>query len=260
MQGMFVGDDETPGVPPARYLQTHMKTRVAILNPGVMGYSPEQYYYSLIAFADRFRPQFVIVSVFVNDVNNKIEEVASRGVGDWEAGKYWLEKIGRVLPGTPVALPDRAWLLMSGVCSESGIPVTTPASSRIPWKSRACCIWTRWRISNRRTPEAAERGASGRAGDRRAASCSTTTSVTHTSRRPARRCGPPPWAAGSSGSWRMEISTIGPPTPSAKLQAIRKGEKPRGDTGTWLLMREDGIVWAMRSLANHLILGPGISL
>ena len=63
------------------------------MNTGVLGYSPEQYYYSLIAFADRFRPHFVIVSVFVNDFNHNLSEALSRGVGDWEEGKYWLDKI-----------------------------------------------------------------------------------------------------------------------------------------------------------------------
>jgi hypothetical protein len=73
-------------------LQDHLKTRVSILNTGVLGYSPEQYYYSLIAFTDRFRPHFVVVSVVPNDFG-KFTEVELRGVGDWQEGKYWLEKI-----------------------------------------------------------------------------------------------------------------------------------------------------------------------
>ena len=44
-----------------------MKTKVSILNTGHLGYSPEQYYYSLVEYADRFRPHFVVVSVFSND-------------------------------------------------------------------------------------------------------------------------------------------------------------------------------------------------
>jgi lysophospholipase L1-like esterase len=91
MQGMFIGDDETPPECLRRHLQRQLKTRVSILNTGVMGYSPEQYYYSLLAFADRFRPHFVVVSVFANDFGNAAD-VAGRGVGDWQEGKYWLQK------------------------------------------------------------------------------------------------------------------------------------------------------------------------
>jgi len=92
MQGMFLGDDETPPECLKRYLQNHLKTRASILNTGVLGYSPEQYYYSLIAFSDRFHPQFVVVSVVANDFGN-FADVEMRGVGDWQEGKYWLEKI-----------------------------------------------------------------------------------------------------------------------------------------------------------------------
>jgi hypothetical protein len=92
MQGMFLGDDKTPPECLKRYLQDHLKTRVSILNTGVLGYSPEQYYYSLIAFTDRFHPHFVVVSVVANDFGN-LYDVVTRGEGDWKEGKYWLEKI-----------------------------------------------------------------------------------------------------------------------------------------------------------------------
>ncbi len=92
MQGLFIGDSETPPECLRRYLRDHLKTKVSILNTGVMGYSPEQYYYSLIAFADRFRPQFVVVSVFLNDFGHT-PDVGDRGIADWPEGKYWLEKI-----------------------------------------------------------------------------------------------------------------------------------------------------------------------
>jgi len=92
MQGMFIGDTETPPECLGRYLQAHLKTTVSILNTAVLGYSPEQYYASLIAFADRFRPHFVIVSVFLNDFGY-MGDVGDRGIGDWPEGKYWLEKI-----------------------------------------------------------------------------------------------------------------------------------------------------------------------
>jgi len=90
MQGMFLGDAETPPECLRRYLRRELATRVSILNAGVMGYSPEQYYYSLTAFAGRFRPDFVVVSVFANDFGNDAD-VAGRGVGDWPEGRYWLQ-------------------------------------------------------------------------------------------------------------------------------------------------------------------------
>ena len=92
MQGMFIGDDETPPECLRRYLHDRLKRRVSILNTGVMGYSPEQYYYSLIAFADRFQPQFVVVSVFANDFGDAFTLLA-RGKADWPEARYWLNKI-----------------------------------------------------------------------------------------------------------------------------------------------------------------------
>ena len=95
MQGMFIGDRETPPECLRSYLEDQLETRASILNAGVLGYSPEQYYYSLLAFADRFRPHFVVVSVFTNDFGD-LYEVATRGRGDWEEGKYWLDRIVQV--------------------------------------------------------------------------------------------------------------------------------------------------------------------
>jgi hypothetical protein len=92
MQGMFIGDEVTPPECLGRYLEAHLKKKVSILNAGVLGYSPEQYYYSLLAYADRFRPHFVIVSVFTNDFGD-IHQVPTKGRGDWDEGKYWLDKI-----------------------------------------------------------------------------------------------------------------------------------------------------------------------
>jgi hypothetical protein len=92
MEGMLVGDDETPPESLRRYLTEEQKTRVSILNTGVLGYSPEQYYYSLVAFAYRFRPHFVVVSLFTNDFGD-LHGVPTDGAGDWEEGKYWLDKI-----------------------------------------------------------------------------------------------------------------------------------------------------------------------
>ena len=91
MQGTFVGDDQTP---PAR-LQVELRARlgkpVAILDTGHLGYCPEHYYNTLRDFADRFRPRFVVVAVYINDFGEEPEVL--RGEGDWIEEKYWLEKI-----------------------------------------------------------------------------------------------------------------------------------------------------------------------
>lgn len=91
MQGMFVGDDQTPPECLRRALAGRLKTKVSILNTGHLGYSSEQYYYSLMAFVDRFHPQFVVVSVFVNDFGDMYEVI--KGNGDWDEANYWFEKI-----------------------------------------------------------------------------------------------------------------------------------------------------------------------
>jgi lysophospholipase L1-like esterase len=115
MQGMFIGDEETPPECLRRYLTRERKTRVSILNAGVMGYSPEQYYYTLLAFADRFRPHFVVVSACANDFGHMLDAVG-KGLGDWDEGKHWLEKIteycrSRRWPCLIVAAPFEASLL-----------------------------------------------------------------------------------------------------------------------------------------------------
>jgi hypothetical protein len=92
MQGMFIGDEDTPPECLRRHLEAHFKKKVSVLNAGVLGYSPEQYYHSLLAFADDFRPHFVVVSIFTNDFGD-VHEVPTKARGDWAEGKYWLDKI-----------------------------------------------------------------------------------------------------------------------------------------------------------------------
>jgi hypothetical protein len=113
MQGLFLGEDETPPECLKRDLTARLQKTASILNTGVLGYSAEQYYYSLRAFADRFQPQFVVVSVFANDFG-EASAVAS-GRGDWDEGKYWLDRIkslcetrGWTCLFVPVPLKDRA--------------------------------------------------------------------------------------------------------------------------------------------------------
>jgi len=92
MLGMFNGDEETPPHDLARRLEEHWKARVSIANTGHIGYSPEQYYYSLLEYGERMRPHFVVVSVCPNDFGDGSETL--NGAGDWyDEAAYWLEQI-----------------------------------------------------------------------------------------------------------------------------------------------------------------------
>jgi hypothetical protein len=93
MQGLFVGDQETPVECLKRDLKVRLGAPVEILNTGHLGYSAEQYYYTLLEYAKRFPPKFVVVSLFANDFGD-FQEVL-QGRGDWEEGNYWLGQIGQ---------------------------------------------------------------------------------------------------------------------------------------------------------------------
>ncbi len=92
MQAMFNGDDETPAGYLEQVLAAAWKQPASILNTGHIGYSPEQYYFSLKEYGDRFKPQFVVVSVCPNDFGDGWDVLSGRG--DWwaEAG-YWIDEI-----------------------------------------------------------------------------------------------------------------------------------------------------------------------
>jgi len=92
MQGLFVGDDQTPAQCLKRYLKARLHAPVEILNTGHLGYSPDQYYVTLLEYARRFPPNFVVVSIFANDFGGDVEEVL-QGRGDWAEGAYWLGQI-----------------------------------------------------------------------------------------------------------------------------------------------------------------------
>ena len=91
MQGLFIGDDATPPRLLGRVLQDALGRKVEILNTGCLGYSPEQYYHTLIEYFPRFRPRFVVLSLFANDFGDVND--ALKGKGDWRVGKYWLDEI-----------------------------------------------------------------------------------------------------------------------------------------------------------------------
>ena len=93
MQGLFVGDDQTPTECLKRDLRKRLGGSVEVLNTGHLGYSPEQYYYSLVEYEKRLPPQFVVVSIFANDFAGDLNVVLEGRGGDWVEGKYWLTRI-----------------------------------------------------------------------------------------------------------------------------------------------------------------------
>jgi hypothetical protein len=93
MQGLFIGDDQTPTENLKRELTTRLGAAVEILNTGHLGYSPEQYYYTLVQYGKRFAPRFVVVSFFANDFGDFQE--ALEGKGDWEEAQYWMSRISQ---------------------------------------------------------------------------------------------------------------------------------------------------------------------
>ncbi|MDR3633000.1 MAG: SGNH/GDSL hydrolase family protein [Isosphaeraceae bacterium] len=93
MQGMFIGDAETPPACLARHLESDLGTRVSILNTGHLGYSPEHYYNTLRAYLERLQPQFVVVAYYANDFG--LERDVIQGKGDWGEANHWFEKVIR---------------------------------------------------------------------------------------------------------------------------------------------------------------------
>jgi len=108
MQGMFIDDEHTPVEYLRRYLETSLDQKVSLLNTGCLGYSPEQYHASLLAFAKRFDPHFVVESIFANDFGDAFEVVQGRG--EWDESRYWLNQTAEFcraheLPLLIVAVP-----------------------------------------------------------------------------------------------------------------------------------------------------------
>ncbi len=92
MQAMFNADLETPSVYLEKELAAAWKLPVSILNTGHIGYSPEQYFFSLKEYGDRFKPQFVVVSVCPNDFGDGWAVLT--GEGDWwDEAAYWVDEI-----------------------------------------------------------------------------------------------------------------------------------------------------------------------
>lgn len=94
MMGTFVGDDDTPPTRLQRVLARVWERPVSILNTGHLGYAPEQYYHTLKSLGDRFRPHFVVVSVFANDFGDE-HQVLRGGGDDWDEAAHWLGEINQ---------------------------------------------------------------------------------------------------------------------------------------------------------------------
>ncbi len=87
IQGVLVGDDQTPPACLERELARRTGLRASVLNAGVLGYSTEQYYYTLEQVAGRISPHFVVVGLCGNDFGDW------RNPDDWKEACYWLERI-----------------------------------------------------------------------------------------------------------------------------------------------------------------------
>jgi lysophospholipase L1-like esterase len=83
MQGLMVGDDDTPPIRLERELHTRLGKTVSVLNTGNLGYSTEQYYFSMMQYLERFRPQIIVVSLCANDFPDN----------GWDEALYWLDRI-----------------------------------------------------------------------------------------------------------------------------------------------------------------------
>lgn len=102
MEGMFIGDRETPPLQLESYLANEWKCSVSVLNTGHVGYGPEQYYYTFLEYVDRFRPQFLLLSVCHNDFGDDQEVLSGRG-HLYEEAAYWLNKIIEICRGRGVS-------------------------------------------------------------------------------------------------------------------------------------------------------------
>jgi hypothetical protein len=87
IQGVLVGDDQAPPACLERELAGRTGLRVSVLNAGVLGYSPEQYFHTLERFAERMSPHVVVVGLCGNDFGNW------NVPADVQESCYWLERI-----------------------------------------------------------------------------------------------------------------------------------------------------------------------
>ena len=107
MQGVFVGDDETPPERLRHHLEKCWNTSVSVLNLGHLGYSLDQYDLTFQEYSERFRPNFVVIGVCPNDFGD-MGPVLKQGKGNWDEAKLRLDAIHyrcRVLDAECVLVP-----------------------------------------------------------------------------------------------------------------------------------------------------------
>jgi hypothetical protein len=90
MEGALVSDHDAPPARLREHLAAALAAPVSVLNTGHLGYSPEQYYHTLRAFGDRFRPDYVIISICNNDFGDMTN------AGNWDEAEYWLDRISEL--------------------------------------------------------------------------------------------------------------------------------------------------------------------
>ena len=209
MQGMFIGDDDTPPECLRRDLEERLKTRVSILNTGHLGYSPEQYYFSLVEYADRFHPHFVVVSVFINDFAGEMSEVGTQGQGRLGRGQVLAGEDHSVVPLAWLDLSGRAGSLRAGLARQAQDgPLSRHALQRSEEPSLTFLDPSDDLLNAHLELVVAAANESARG--LMAARSSTSRSGTATSQPWARKPGPRPWAGGSrSCSREIQRFTMG---------------------------------------------------
>jgi lysophospholipase L1-like esterase len=71
MQGLLIGDAQTPPARLADRLREATGAAVSVVNTGHLGYSPEQYFEAWTAYRARLRPNAVVISLYSNDFESE---------------------------------------------------------------------------------------------------------------------------------------------------------------------------------------------
>lgn len=92
VQGILV---EEPAIVSTRLeekLQRLTGLRTLVANAGVIGYSTEQEYYTLVEQTEAVRPHAVVLCLFANDVGHNHQAIlrGERAAADWDSARHWL--------------------------------------------------------------------------------------------------------------------------------------------------------------------------
>lgn len=115
MQGFFVKDHQTAPEYLRESLSTTLGVPVSVLNTGHLGYSPEQYDFTLREYVGRFDPDFVVVSLYTNDFGDA-RAVLNGGGRGWDEAKFWIQEIQQLCRSREIgcllaAVPDEGQLV-----------------------------------------------------------------------------------------------------------------------------------------------------